>query len=163
MVCLTLICLSWFAQACDLMWRRGVMNSRWADPCCSPCTSQRRRCRCSEPPWSREKQRRRWWQRTRRMKSSRQSGRRALCCHSYRWGRQSTPDGVWQEKEALGFERPEQVFSLKGFLKKYELMAVMLMDCVGFTDLKGYSNSTSMLRSLSVRFLHSTAMRNIPE
>lgn len=30
-------------------------------------------------------------------------------------------------------------------------------------DLNGYSNSTSMLGSLSVRFLHSTDIRNMPE
>ncbi|TNN39750.1 hypothetical protein EYF80_050082 [Liparis tanakae] len=50
----------------------------------------------------------------------------------------------------------------RGRVVAHEEEALAALALTG-THLKGYSKSTWMLRSLSVRFLHSTAMRNIPE
>lgn len=93
----------------QITWQRsaGLVNLQSEDPCCSPCTSQRRRCRCTERLWSRGRRRHRWWRRTQPRRSSRQPGRHAGCSHRYRWGHQNTPGGVWgmrRTKDFSGFK-----------------------------------------------------------
>lgn len=85
------------------------VNLRSWDPCCSPCTSQRRRCRWQEPPWSRGRRRRRWWRRTRQRRSSRQPGKHVPCSRHCRWGHRSILGGVWREGEDLKRTQLSQV------------------------------------------------------
>lgn len=82
-------------------------DSRSGGPCCSHGTSPERSSRRRGLPWSRGRKRRRWWRRTRPRRSSPPPGTNARGFLPYRWGRQSKPDGAWEQQREEASEREE--------------------------------------------------------
>lgn len=90
-----------FRELCEVAVNYAEVHSQSAGLCCSPGTFQRRRYRCWGPPWSRGKQRQKWWRRTRQRKSNLQPGNTCQTCLLCKMGHQSILDGACKDLKAF--------------------------------------------------------------